>query len=177
MDTQINIKGKYALASKIIRGEDFRNNLNYYDLLCLFDSYLKNCDLKDDDYVDWDGIGYLFYSQQHAPYTRFAINYMINSWKKGVNEIYPNALPEHIHPHMIRHSKATHLLDEGVDLYEIKMFLGHASIETTQIYATPDLGKIKEDIEKAAANIQVNNKYDELKTGELINFLENLINK
>ncbi len=88
MDTQINIKGKYALASKIIRGEDFRNNLNYYDLLCLFDSYLKNCDLKDylkncdlkdDDYVDWDGIGYLFYSQQHAPYTRFAINYMINS--------------------------------------------------------------------------------------------------
>ena len=47
MDTQINIKGKYALASKIIRGEDFRNNLNYYDLLCLFDSYLKNCDLKD----------------------------------------------------------------------------------------------------------------------------------
>ena len=29
MDTQINIKGKYALASKIIRGEDFRNNLNY----------------------------------------------------------------------------------------------------------------------------------------------------
>ena len=48
MDTQINIKGKYALASKIIRGEDFRNNLNYYDLLCLFDSYLKNCDLKDE---------------------------------------------------------------------------------------------------------------------------------
>jgi hypothetical protein len=57
------------------------------------------------------------------------------------------------------------------------MFLGHASIETTQIYATLDLGKIKEDIEKAAANIQINNKYDELKTGELINFLENLLNK
>lgn len=36
MDTQINIKGKYALASKIIRGEDFRNNLNYYDFyVCL----------------------------------------------------------------------------------------------------------------------------------------------
>ncbi len=94
-----------------------------------------------------------------------------------MNEIYPNALPEHIHPHMIRHSNATHLLDESVDLYEIKIFLGHASIETTQIYATPDLGKIKEDIEKGAANIQINNKYDELKTGELINFLENLINK
>ncbi len=47
MNTQINIKGKYALASRIIKGENFRNSLNYYDLLCLFDGYLKSCDSKD----------------------------------------------------------------------------------------------------------------------------------
>ena len=61
MDTQINIKGKYALASKIIRGEDFRNNLNYYDLLCLFDSYLKNCDLKDVTRINYLSIACWFF--------------------------------------------------------------------------------------------------------------------
>lgn len=73
-----------------------------------------------------------------------------HSVREYYHKIHPNVLPKQIHPHMIRHAKATHLLNEGVDLYEIKMFLGHASVETTQIYATPDLGKVKADIEHAA---------------------------
>lgn len=46
----------------------------------------------------------------------------------------PNLLEKHITPHSLRHSIATHLLEKNVSLEHIKTFLGHRSLESTQIY-------------------------------------------
>ncbi len=52
-------------------------------------------------------------------------------------------VPERIHSHQLRKSKATHLSDSGISLPVISRFLGHADISTTMVYVKPDQSKIR----------------------------------
>ena len=57
-------------------------------------------------------------------------------------------IPERVHPHMFRRTRATGLYRDGVELSIISRFLGHAQLETTRIYATPSVEMMRTAIEK-----------------------------
>jgi integrase/recombinase XerD len=82
---------------------------------------------------------YVFQSRTGQPMTRFGVHDIVTRHAKlaGVHCAEPRE--KRVVPHTIRHTTATHLLRAGVDINTIRRWLGHVSIDTTNIYAESDM--------------------------------------
>jgi site-specific recombinase XerC len=81
----------------------------------------------------------LFQNRLKQPLTRFGIHTLVERHAAHAAEHEPSLRSKRVSPHTIRHSTATHLLRAGVDINTIRGWLGHASINTTNVYAEVDL--------------------------------------
>lgn len=81
----------------------------------------------------------IFINQRGKPFTPRGIQYVLEKHVKD------KGLPFSLHPHMLRHSFATHLIDNGADLRLVQELLGHSSLSTTQIYTHISKEKLKQD--------------------------------
>jgi integrase/recombinase XerD len=118
----------------------------------------------------------MFNNRSNKPLSRSGIAYILNKYFQLAKQVDSAILIKSIHPHIIRHSKAMHLIESGVNLIYIRDFLGHASVTTTEIYAkcNPEL-KRKYIIE---AGLQFENSiapYSDNEKNELLEWLKNNI--
>ena len=73
------------------------------------------------------------------PITRFGIHAMVERYAKKACAKMPSLANKRVSPHTIRHTTANHLLRAGVDINTIRSWLGHVSLDTTNIYTETDL--------------------------------------
>jgi integrase/recombinase XerD len=80
-----------------------------------------------------------FLNHRSHAITRHGIHRLIRRYVQKASVACPSLSRKRISPHIIRHTTATHLLRAGVDINTIRAWLGHVSIDTTNIYAEVDL--------------------------------------
>lgn len=89
----------------------------------------------------------LFQNGRGGRLTGAGITYILKNYASMARNATQNLIPEIISPHCLRHSKAMHLLQAGVNLVYIRDILGHVSIQTTEIYARADSKQKREALE------------------------------
>src|SRR5882724_9731909 len=82
---------------------------------------------------------HVFLNRCGQPITRFGIHTMVERYVKKVSIKMPALTTKRVSPHSLRHTCATHLLRAGVDINTIRAWLGHVSLNTTNVYAEADL--------------------------------------
>ena len=120
-----------------VRGKGNKDRYVFYGKYCkeAINNYIKNSRIS---LLNGQTCDYLLLN-------RFGKNISVVSIRKILNEIINKcSLDIKISPHVLRHTFATHLLNEGADIMHVKELLGHSSLSTTSIYTHVTNEKIKE---------------------------------
>lgn len=120
------------------------------------------------------GNNYLFMNQKKQQLSRWGINYILDKYVEMAKKDTRFQVSFPITPHIIRHAKAMHLLQSGVNLIYIRDFLGHVDCTTTEIYARSDTETKRKAIENAYKDVLPDVFPDWEKDGELMEWLNSL---
>ncbi|PID26694.1 MAG: tyrosine recombinase [Candidatus Cloacimonadota bacterium] len=101
----------------------------------IFSEYIKNFRLL---LLNENSDNYLILNRRGKPLSRMGI------WKIVRKSLKNAGLSKKFHPHSLRHSYATHLIEGGADIRSIQLLLGHEDISTTQIYINISKTHLKE---------------------------------
>lgn len=135
--SQINLKMMYL---KVIGKGDKERLIPLNEYVChIINEYIMN---YRNPLLDFKNNQYLFFNKKLKPVSR-------ENFYKILNQAAVNAgINKKISPHTIRHSYATHLLENNADLRSIQELLGHSDISTTTIYTHITNTKLMDDYQK-----------------------------
>src|SRR5665647_790722 len=135
----------------------------------LIQQYLLENDLN----APWKNQYPLFVNSQKRKLTKEGVAYILTKYAKMARAVSPIFI-SHISPHVLRHAKAMHLLQAGVNLIYIRDYLGHLDLKTTEIYARADTETKRKAIEKAFPEIASGQLPDWNKDKDLLTWLSEL---
>jgi site-specific recombinase XerD len=116
--------------------------------------------------------GMLFTNARGGRLSPDGVQYIVSKHVAAASVVCPSLASKRVSPHVFRHTAAMELLLAGVDRTVIAMWLGHESIETTQIYLDADLAMKEQALSKVQP---LNTKLQPYKPDDtLLSFLKNL---
>jgi site-specific recombinase XerD len=114
----------------------------------------------------------LFLTMRGEKLSRDAFEHLVRKYTGAAAKNRPSLGGKRVSPHVLRHSTAMELLQNGVDQSVIALWLGHESIETTQIYIHADLRLKEQALARLKDNASVPKRYRP--DDDLLSFLESL---
>lgn len=163
---QIQIRENHSLVILNGKGNKKRSVPINKELSDILIQYFKIFNIESNDYV--------FKNRQNNQITRKGIEYLLLKYINKAKLKYTDKFKQHYSNHSIRHSKAMHLLESGVNLIYIRDFLGHESITTTEIYAKSNPIIKEQQILEHSASLNTNEKYTSNEKEDLLLFLKTL---
>lgn len=124
--------------------------------VAILSEYMKENHLDDANKAQ----GPLFYNYRNEKLTREGITYILKTYAEMARVESPELIPRRLSCHSLRHSRAVHLLQSGVNLVYIRDILGHVSLQSTDVYARADSKAKREALEKAYTDMTPNRVFD-----------------
>lgn len=116
----------------------------------------------------------VFTNSRNERLSRVGVAYILNKYftlAKADSEI---VYPDRISPHVLRHTKAMHMLQSNINLIYIRDFLGHVNVSTTEIYAKADVEVKRRALEAAFVKAEIPEQAEWIDDKSLMEWLKNL---